>query len=74
MKDNYVAGDAVGTYSQDLAHIKSAIVDLTTIVSEIKAMLGVPTEKESNVNQMSLDLDLPNVTTSYSSYKHGEQG
>jgi len=59
-------------YTKDLKHIKNAIDELTNIVSDIKAKLDVVAK--TNVNQMSLDLDLPNVTTSYSSYKHGEQG
>ena len=65
----YTVDGLVGTYSQDLAHIKSAIDDLTTIVTEIKAGLGVVTKITNDVNQVSLDLDLPNVTTSYSSYE-----
>ena len=59
----YTVDGLVGTYSQDLAHIKSAIDDLTTIVTEIKAELGIMTKTVNDANQVSLDLDLPNVTT-----------
>jgi len=54
-------------YTKDLKHIKNAIDELTNIVSDIKAKLGVV--DKTNVNQMSLDLDLPNVTTTYSFYE-----
>lgn len=54
-------------YTKDLKHIKNAIDELTNIVSDIKAKLGVV--DKMNVNQMSLDLDLPNVTTTYSFYE-----
>ena len=54
-------------YTEDLKHIKNAIDELTNIISDIKDKLDVVAK--TNVNQMSLDLDLPNVTTTYSFYE-----
>mgnify|MGYP001595850330 FL=1 len=45
----------------ELKKILKAIVELTTIVSEIKSELGVVAKEVNNVNQLSLNL--PNVTT-----------
>jgi len=50
-------------YTEDLKHIKNAIDELTNIISDIKDKLDVVAK--TNANQMSLDLDLPNVTTTY---------
>ena len=54
-------------YTKDLKHIKNAIDELTNIISDIKDKLDVVAK--TNANQMSLDLDLPNVTTTYSFYE-----
>ena len=82
MKDNYMAGDAVGTYSQDLAHIKSAIGDLTIAVSEIKELLRPEDEDVcehgNSLNSNCSDCDneypwhFPNVTTTVD--YHEEEG
>jgi len=74
MKDNYMAGDAVGTYSQDLAHIKSAIGDLTIAVSEIKSLLFKvhDVKEEAEVEEKMYPWHFPNVTTTVD--YHEEEG
>ena len=58
-------------YKSDLEQIKVAISDLVSVVTSIKKELGLVSNKINNPNQ--LDLNLPNVNTTWDYYPHEEE-
>ena len=56
-------------YTEDLKQIKNVLDELANIVSDIKTGIVNVTKKVDSTNQMTLDLNLPNVTTTYSDYQ-----